>query len=392
MAITINAKTSGAGGLETTADNTGNINIQSGGSTVMSISSTGVSVTGSFSQDGAVYSTQPTFRNLIINGDMNIAQRGTSVTGITASGYASLDRWYLLEGTDATLTMSQDSDVPTGQGFANSLKIAVTTADTSLTGTQSFRLWQKIEGQNLQQLKFGTANAESITLSFWIKSNLTGNFVVRLLNVDANRQICKLVSIDSANTWEKKTLTYVGDTTGSIDNDNGDSFRVDIWFSAGPDVSSGTLPTTWATNNIADSGAGQGINLVGSTSNYINVTGVQLEVGSTATDFEVLPYDVELARCKRYYQDSGTIYNMILARFNNTAGYAWGWYSFGNEMRATPTISEFGSWATATGYSGVPSFVNITSQGTNVRSASNTWSANTIAYASSGTITMDAEL
>lgn len=254
-------------------------------------------------------------KNLIINGDMQIAQRGTSVTGITASGYASLDRWYVLEGTDGTYTMSQDTDVPSGQGFSNSLKMAVTTADTNLTGTQSLRLWQKIEGQNLQHLKFGTSSAESFTLSFWIKSKTTGNFVVRILNVDANRHICKLVSIDSADTWEKKTLTFVGDTTGSIDNDNGDSFRVDIWFSAGPDVSSGTLPTTWATNNTANSGAGQTIDLASSTSNYINITGVQLEVGTEATPFENRMYSTELAMCQRYYEKS---YAMATSPGTNT--------------------------------------------------------------------------
>ena len=275
-------------------------------------------------------------RNLIINGDMRIAQRGTSVTGITASGYASLDRWYVLEGTDGTYTMSQDTDVPSGQGFANSLKMAVTTADTSLTGTQSLRLWQKIEGQNLQHLKFGTSSAESFTLSFWIKSKTTGNFVVRILNVDANRHICKLVSIDSADTWEKKTLTFVGDTTGSIDNDNGDSFRVDIWFSAGPDVSSGTLPTTWATNNTADSGAGQTIDLASSTSNYINITGCQLEIGS-ATPFEHRPYDMELARCQRYYNRIYDIWCDSAVHVNG--GRLMVRVDYPVQMRANPTVT-----------------------------------------------------
>ena len=304
MAIILNAKTSGVGGLETSADNSGDINIQSGGSTVMSVTSSGVAVTGSFSQNGAVYSTQPSFRNLIINGDMRIAQRGTSTSGITAGGtYPSIDRMRYALSTIGTWTHAQDTDVPTGQGFAFSNKLSCTTSTTLSAG--SFILWQQIiEGQNLQSLKKGTSNAEPLTASFWVKTNKTGIFTVELYDTDNTRSISQLVTINAANTWEKKTITFPGDTTGTIVSDNSSGMTMHLWLAAGSNFTSGTLATSWEASTAANRAVGQTINLADSTSNYINITGVQLEVGSTATEFEHLPVDVELARCERYFEIS----------------------------------------------------------------------------------------
>ena len=238
------------------------------------------------------------FRNLIINGDMSIAQRGTSITGLTnESNYGSVDRYKPIINGSGTWTSSQETDVPTGQGFAKSMKMACTTLDA--TPNYLF-VSQKLEGQMLQHLKKGTSNAESLTCSFWVKSNKTGTYIVELYDADNARRISKSYSISSASTWEKKTLTFEGDTTGSFDNDNAQSLQVNFWLGAGTSFTSGTLGTSWSANTNADRAVGQ-VNLADSTSNYINFTGVQLEVGTSASDFEFLPYDVNLQRCQRYY-------------------------------------------------------------------------------------------
>jgi hypothetical protein len=281
------------------------------------------------------------FRNLIINGDMSIAQRGTTATGIGNgdSGYHTVDRWKFAESGSPTFefTQSQSTDVPTGQGFAKSLKMAVTTADTVLSATDYTLLRQSFEGQNLQHLKKGTANAESLTLSFWTKGSKTGTYVIELLDIDNSRSISKSYTINSASTWEKKTLTFDADTTGTFDNDNGRSFDVVFYLAVGSNFTSGTLQTSWGTPVDANRAVGQ-VNLADSTSNYINITGVQLEVGTSASDFEFLPYDVNLQRCERYYQ--------ILQGFEGSMRTSVGFgctTMFRTQMRSAPSVTQSGA-------------------------------------------------
>ena len=262
-------------------------------------------------QDGSIVtadfaSTVPLgTKNLIINGAMQIAQRGTSSTGITSSSgaYYTIDRMGAWMTTAGTWTMSQDSDVPTGQGFANSMKWSCTTANASLSAGSYMHLTHNIEAQNLQHLKFGSSSAESITLSFWVKSNKTGTYVVEFHQDDAGKTLSKTYTIDSADTWEKKTITVTGNTNDVIANDNGMGLQIWHWLVAGTNFSSGTANSTWTTRVIANDAPDLTVNLADSTSNYINITGVQLEVGDTATPFEHRPYDMELARCKRYYEN-----------------------------------------------------------------------------------------
>ena len=253
-----------------------------------------------FSGLGADASNQGVnFRNLIINGDMSIAQRGTSITGLTnESNYGSVDRYKPIINGSGTWTSSQETDVPTGQGFAKSMKMACTTLDA--TPNYLF-VSQKLEGQMLQQIKKGTANAESLTASFWVKSNKTGTYILELYDADNARRISNSYTINSADTWEKKTLTFAGDTTGTLDNDNAQSLQFNLWLAAGTNFTSGTLGTSWAANTNADRAVGQ-VNLADSTSNYILFTGIQLEADTSASDFEFLPYDVNLQRCQRYFQ------------------------------------------------------------------------------------------
>ena len=250
------------------------------------------------------------FRNIIINGDMSIFQRSTSASSLTGSGYHAPDRYRFSKSGFGTWTWSQSTDVPSGQGFAYSQKLDCTTADASPSAGSQFKIEHKIEGQNLQYLKKGTSSAESLTLSFWVKSNKTGTYIAELYDNDNSRQISKSYTIDSASTWEKKTITYAGDTTGAFDNDNASSLQLTLWLGAGSTYSSGTLSTTWTAQTSADRAVGQ-VNLADSTSNEWYITGVQFEAGTTASDFEFLPKDVNRLRCDRYYQ------KLILPSGNN---------------------------------------------------------------------------
>ena len=256
------------------------------------------SVTSAKVADGVL---QPPHRNIIINGDMSIAQRATSETGITGAGYKTLDRFRLGGTVPGAWTWSQSTTVPTGQGFATSMKLECTTAEGSLASGDSMYFQHKIEGQNLQYLKKGTSSAESTTISFWVRSAKTGTYIVMLYDNDNNRHISKSYTISSADTWEKKTITFAGDTTGAFDNDNNKSLEIWIWLVAGANASSGTLATSWESLTEANQAVGQ-VNLADSTSNEWYITGVQLEAGTTASDFEFLPHDVNLQRCRRYYQ------------------------------------------------------------------------------------------
>jgi len=293
-------------------------------------------------------------RNLIINGDMRIAQRGTSTSGITADSYYTVDRFYTGGSAAGTWTASQDTDVPTGQGFANSLKMQCTTANTSLSTYSYLAVHQRMEGQNLQHLKFGTSSAESLTVSFWVKSNKTGTYIIQFEDLDNNRARASSYTINTADTWEKKTLTFEGDTGGGFDDDQNASLDIYIWLVAGSGYQSGTLPSTWKAQVSGDRAVGQ-VNLADSTSNYINITGVQLEVGDTATPFEHRPYDMELARCQRYFQKSwsqGTAVGTAISIDDpNAVQQSWGSSNSGGiagqafllpiVMRATPTLLTY---------------------------------------------------
>ena len=306
-----------------------------------------INVTGNITASGTLSATLPvsslsgllSFRNIIINGDMSIAQRGTSFTGLTSTQY-TVDRQRAGIQSAGTWTISQSTDVPSGQGFGYSLKYDCTTADTSLGAGDVVFNEQRIEGQNLQYLKKGTANAESLTVSFWVKSNKTGTYIFQLNDTDNDRAISKSYTISSANTWEKKTITYPGDTTGAFVNDNLQSLRARHWLVAGSDHTSGTLATSWENRVIANEAVGQ-VNLADSTSNEWYVTGIQLEAGTTASDFEFLPVDVNEKRCLRYY---------YLVAEGNQQSFGMGFYysssfllqadSYPVRMRATPSLHQ----------------------------------------------------
>ena len=241
-----------------------------------------------------------------------------------------------------TWTQSQSTTVPSGQGFASSLKMDCTTADASPAASDQNNLQIKLEGQNLQYLKKGTSSAESITCSFWVRSNKTGTYIVRIKDNDNSRSISQSYTISSADTWEKKTLTYAGDTTGTLNNDANLSMTIDFCLGAGTTFTSGTLQTSWGSDTTADRYVGQ-VNLADSTSNEWYVTGVQLEVGTAASDFEFLPVDVNENRCLRYFYQ-------IISKSDTDSINAYGYYySASNikfpirlptQMRSVPTLEQ----------------------------------------------------
>ena len=302
-------------------------------------------------------SSQP-FRNIVINGDMSIAQRNTSLASITTSGFRTLDRWYFDINSLGTWTMSQSTDVPSGYGFANSLKLDCTTADASPSAGDYLILQQIFEGQNLQYLKKGTANAVSLTASFWVKSTKTGTFIAELKDDNNVRTISKSYTVSVSNTWEYKTVTFAGDTTGAFTNNDGSSLRLSFWLGAGTNYTSGTLATDWQSQTTANRAVGQ-VNIADSTSNDFLITGVQLEAGTAATDFEFLPYDINLNRCFRYCYstmyingansltaptDRGLEYEASRQRFADVTGLRSQFIEHPVRMRATPTITVYNAY------------------------------------------------
>ena len=231
-------------------------------------------------------------RNIIINGAMQVAQRGTSST---SNGFL-LDRFNIQNVSDGAFSATQDSSAPTG--FENSLKIEVTTADTSLSATQNLRCEYRVEGKDMFYLEWGTSNAKTITLSFYVKSSLTGTFSGAINNSDFNRAYPFTYTISSANTWEYKTVKIDGDTTGTWLVTNG--IGMNICWSLGAGSSRVGTADAWAAVNVQ--GVSGQVELIGTVNATWQLTGIQLEVGEQATPFEHRSYGEELALCQRYFQ------------------------------------------------------------------------------------------
>ena len=274
-------------------------------------------------------------RNLIINGAMNVAQRGTQVTGVTSTGYHTCDRSSISISNLGTWTVDQSTDAP--NGFSNSFKATCTTADASPAAVDYSIFFQMIEAQNLQHLAFGTADAKSMTVSFWVKSNKTGAASFDILQDDnSNKMISKSYTINSADTWEYKTISIPADTAGVINNDNGSGLSIGWWLNSGTYFSSGSLQPTWSTliqsnRNASNLGVGGAIN------DYFQITGVQLEVGDVATPFEHESYADTLQKCRWYYRRS-PLYRFTAVVYTANGDTRSSPLHIG-AMRASPTIS-----------------------------------------------------
>ena len=230
------------------------------------------------------------------------------------------------------------------------MKLDCTSADPSIGASDTLRLRQGIEGQNVQSLAKGTSGAQSVTFSFWVKSNKTGTYGFEFRDQDNARHNCQTYTIDSANTWEKKTLTFAGDTSGALDNDNAMSLQPQWFLIAGSSLTSGTAQTTWASAVTANRAVGHNVNIADSTDNEWYICGVQMEIGSTATAFEHRSYGEELSLCQRYFhKQGGTAYYNIAVCVNYTSGAMLGTVRHPVQMRAAPSVTKSGTWATLGG-------------------------------------------
>ena len=280
-------------------------------------------------------------RNIVINGAMQVAQRGTSFTSQTADHYF-VDRFKLGATSLGTWTTSQSTDSPTG--FSYSAKIECTAADASPATTDLLYFYTRFEGQDLQHLKFGTSDAESITISFYVKCSKTGVFTVNWRNQDAGRSIGSDVTINSADTWEFKTITFAGDTSGAFTNDNGWSANLEFFLNGGTNFTSGSTLTSYAShsNTNGTRAGGTTLALGANVGETIQFTGIQLEVGSTATPFEHRSFGEELALCQRYFfQITGTgseYATMSSGQMYGVTTYL-GYFKTPVPMRTTPSFS-----------------------------------------------------
>lgn len=291
-------------------------------------------------------------RNLINNGGMQVAQRGTSATSISTGGLYTVDRfqYYVANHDELRTTMSQDSSVPTGtdSGFSKSLKLDCTTAESAIATDENLRIWQIIEAQNLIRLGYGTSGAKSCTLSFYVKSSLTGTYAISFWCQDPNRNISKTYTINSANTWEKKTITIPGDTGGTgINNDNGEGMRINWFLNAGSNFTSTNTNNQWDTFASGRHAFGHTAAWGTNTSHDFFLTGVQFEVGDLATDFEHLSIAEELALCHRYFyrwSADGELYqNLCIGGGINTTT-ARGVAQMPQTMRIDPAVTYNGSF------------------------------------------------
>jgi len=276
------------------------------------------------------------FRNIIINGDMNVSQRATSKSSITADGYYTVDRFLTEMASFGAWTQSQYADAPSGQGLNNSLKMDCTTAQGSLASNITALLGQSVEGRNLQAINQGTSSAKSTTLSFWHKHTKTGTNIVELLDADNGNAVSGAYTQSNSNTWEKATIVYPANTSGTYGNDSNRSLRIRFIMGAGSDTTSGTLATTWQTSiTNANRYVGQ-VNNADSTSNNFIITGVQYEVATVASEFELLPFDINLGRCQRYFFK--LLSNRWLYSISRTGDeLKRNDINFPFQMRATPT-------------------------------------------------------
>ena len=347
----------------------GNVTLQGNGSGTVAISDN-TAITGTLSATGAstlsrqAYPTAGglwTGRNLWINGEFTSSQRATSASSITSAGYHTVDRLYFNYGSMGTWTLSQSTDVPSGKGFGYSFKADCTTADASPASTDKLLVAQSIEGQNLQRLKKGTSDAEDITISFWVKSGKTGVHIVEIYDNDNTRSINKSYTISSADTWENHSITFAGDTTGTLTNDNGTSLTIGFWLGAGSNFTSGTLATSWASATNANRAVGQ-VNLADNTANNWLITGIMVEAGSSATPFEHEDISTTLQKCQRYFTKIAPKVNAVTVRgYNSSGAVIASRVQFATRMRADPTCAVVGTWAVSN--CGQPSFVTFDDSG-----------------------------
>lgn len=287
-------------------------------------------------------------KNRIINGDMVISQRnGTSSVNVSGTTYAyQMDRFYCggLSGIATPFTLQQVTDAPTG--FTNSVRITVANTDALANAATEYGFQQNIEANNTTDFNLGTANAVTVTLSFWVKSSLTGTFGIGIRNAPTfNRAYVATYTISAANTWERKTVTLTMDTTGTWNN-SGTSASMNVTWSLGCGSNFNGTAGTWAAGGAVQTSGS--VRLVSNAAATWQITGVQLERNTTATPFEWLPYSTELALCQRYYwikrgNDGNGQYQAVASGTCVSASTPRVFLPYPVSMRAAPTVSYSGS-------------------------------------------------
>jgi len=280
-------------------------------------------------------------KNRIINGAMVIDQRNAGAA-VTTTGSYPVDRFYVNNSSDATFSAQQSTDVPTGQGFVNSLKVTYPTGDASIGATQYSNIQQNIEGFNVADLGFGSSGAKTVTLSFWVKATVAGQYSYAIYNSAENRINPQPFTINASNTWEFKSITYAGDTTGTWLTTNGKGLTVTVYTALGSNFlgsagwnAGGTYGVTGQANAMASNG------------NIFAITGVQLEVGSSATGFEYRQYGTELILCQRYFQKTNP--DNVSLRCGGLNGVVYSttncgfYYTMPVQMRTAPSIARGGT-------------------------------------------------
>jgi hypothetical protein len=334
---------------------------------------------------------------------MQVAQRGTSETGVGATaGYFTCDRWvYSPAGSHAgRFTMSQSTDTP--NGFSHSLKLDCTTADTSIAAGELAIIRQHFEGQDLQQIKKGTSDAEQLTVSFYVKASSALTFGLELFDSDNDRQITKLFT--TTTSWVRHEITFPADTTGAFNNDTERSLDLSFWIHAGSTYAGGTLNSTaFASTTTANRAAGID-SFFSSTDNEFFLTGVQMELGSVATPFEHRSFGEELALCQRYYQQIVGVSDQTIlgsGRANGTT-IAEVPIPLAVSLRASPTMGSlafavFGTSGTGATATSAPTVRKFTPEGAVLHlgftgSGLVNGQTATVATSSASTLTINSEL
>ena len=282
-----------------------------------------------------------TNKNVIINGNCAISQRGTQ-SSKSNDHYSAIDRFEIQVGSSGAVTSTQSTTVPTGEGFNNSLKVDVVTNNGGSEDASDYLLiMQKIEGLNLQQLKYGTSSAVPLACSFYVRSNLTGTFQFQIEVPDSGsyKYYNKTYTIASANTWEKKTINIIANTNSSaIPDDNTEGLRVQWQLVGGSNYTSGTY-TDGAWHGTGANRMSSSVNntFARSTDNEFLLTGVQLEVGQNPTEFEHEPFDVTFERCRRYYYEQDTTNHYLRTSGTASTGDYYTDYVLPTPMRTAPT-------------------------------------------------------
>ncbi len=296
---------------------------------------------------------------LIINGDMQVAQRGTSFSPSSSADFYSIDRfaYFATSGATGDATITQATDAPSNTGLAKSLKITPDATETP-TGTHNMCFAYSLEGQDVQVLQHGSTSPESVTLAFWVKSNKTGTYCVQIKeeNITDESYVLFEYTINSSNTWEKKVISWTGNSAHTINNDNAQGYRI-LWHLATGSDDHASATTSWTVSSSFKATSNQ-VNFFDSTSNELYITGVQLEVGTfdsnSIPDFQFEDVGTSLARCQRYYirENKVATSQTVSVMFTNSTTIAYGGYYYNTEMRAQPTLgfSALGDfWLTKSG-------------------------------------------